>query len=110
MRVAIGSKQYDSVFDAWLDHDVTIGHIYCMISRGRADMIGSGRGGSGDPSGINAKPFRIGIVTYPSMADASRALGKRDRYIQDVMRRKTKKGMKRLLDEMKALEAKQCSG
>lgn len=110
MRVAIGPKQYDSVFDAWLDHDVTIGHIYCMISRGRADMIGTGRGGKGDPSAINAKSFRIGSVTYPSMADASRALGKRDRYIQDVMRRKTKKGMKRLLDEMDALKAKQCSG
>lgn len=110
MKVGIRDDIYDSVFDAWLEHDVSIGHIYCMISRGRADMIGTGRGGKGDPSAINAKSFRIGSVTYPSMADASRALGKRDRYIQDVMRRKTKKGMKRLLDEMKALEAKQCSG
>lgn len=77
--------------------------VYTMLRKGRPDLIGTG---SKRPGNGSAKTFTIGPCTFPSMRAASRALGRGDRYVQDVMRRGTEEERARLVRRVMEYHAK----
>lgn len=101
MKVQIRDLTFDSVRAAARHFKLSEGTVYSMLSRGRADHIGLGSGGHREnAAAINAKPFRIGEVTYPSMTAASLALGCNKKYIQDVLHKRKPGQMRKLLARM----------
>lgn len=86
MRVTIRGTTYQSVPEAAAALGVAPATIYSAVTRGRTDSIGLGKGNrTPRRGGRPPKPVKIGSVLFPSMAEASRALGFERRYVQRVM-------------------------
>lgn len=86
MRVKVRGKVYDSVKQCAKALGVSPATVYCAVTRRTTETIGLGRDPKKKPSGGRpAKPVRIGAVEFPSMSEASRALGFNRRHVQQVL-------------------------
>lgn len=76
--VRVRGVVYPSARDAAEALGVHVTTVRKLVSRGRADMIGTGKGAL-MPGAIRngSKPFSVGALTWPSVSEAARALGYR---------------------------------
>lgn len=102
MPIMIRGQCYDSARAAAAANGVSEGAVYTALSKGCINRVGLGRG-----PGNNAKPFRVGGLTWPSMAAASRALGFGTDYIGRTLRRGGRRARARILAAAMAYEARQ---
>lgn len=105
MPIMIRGVRYDSARAAAAANGVSEGAVYTALSKGCINRVGLGRG-----PGNNAKPFRAGRLTWPSMAAASRALGFHPGYIGQVFRVGGRTAKTRILAAAMAYEARQIIG
>ena len=86
MRVEVRGVVYESVAKCAKALGVSMSTVYCALSRRTTDTIGQGKGNrTARRGGRKPIPVRIGMVTFPSMAEASRQLGMNRRYVQQVL-------------------------
>lgn len=88
MPVMIRGEVFPSAAAAADHFGIDVTTVYGAVANGRADQIGLGRGKRPKENRKNgrAREFAIGGVTYPSMADASEALGFARNYLAKTLR------------------------
>lgn len=80
--VRIRGTVYSSAAEAAAALGVARSAVYAAIDRGTEDKLGLGR----PPCMIKARPVVIGGMAFESMAAASRAIGRSDGYVAQVLR------------------------
>lgn len=86
MRVEVRGKVYESVAACAKALGVSKDTVYCAVSRRTTDTLGLGKGNrTARRGGKKPIPVKIGQVSFPSMAEASRQLGMNRRYVQTVL-------------------------
>ena len=93
MPVRVAGRDFPTAQAAARHFGVTSHAVYQAIQEGRADEF---RQRYRNP-GHRARPFSIGGLSWPSMLAADRALGFKEGYIANVMKRGSKRGHERIL-------------
>lgn len=85
-RVDVRGVIYDSAVHVSEALGVTTSNVYDLVNKGRADQIGIGRGRHGNYAKAASKRFAIGGFEWPSMREASLALGLSREYVAKALR------------------------
>ena len=110
MRVTVRGVTYDSASDAARALGVAENTVYKAVAAGKADSIGLGLGGNrrpGSRSGSAPKPVDIAGLSFPSQADAARALGVPKKTMSLTMRTRGKRAMARMVALAKEYKLRQ---
>lgn len=94
MRVRIAGQVFENAADAAAHFGVKVMTVYSAISDGDPDRIAR-------PKVYNpwkSQPFKVGPLNFPSMREASRALGfSNPEFISKVVKHNSKKGRERII-------------
>lgn len=93
MPVWIRGQDFTSAKDAAAHFGVTTGAVYRAINEGRAERFLLPRRG-----GARSKPVTVAGRKFPSMAEASRALGFSQTYISRVLRNGSVASIQRVIE------------
>lgn len=92
MRVCIRGEVFQDARAAAKHHGVTVDAVWAAIWLGNPDRVGRKRNAAG-------KPVNLWGLEFPTMAEASRALGLSSGYVSLAMRRKSRAMMERIAGE-----------
>lgn len=103
LPVRIAGQEFESAQAAAAHFGVAVGTVYSAVCDGDPDRIVR-------PKRYNpwkSQPFSIGGLTFPSMREASRALGfKSEEYIAKAIKRGSRRGQERILAAAMAYAAR----
>ena len=103
MRVRIDGREFANVNEAARFYGKAPGTIYSAIHDGDPDRVA--RVPRWNPA--RSQPVTIGPLTFSSMAEASRALGFKNReFVSKALKHRSKRGMQRILAAAMKLAAK----
>lgn len=85
--VKIRGVVYTSAKEASEKLGVHINGIYNALSRGNLDNVGLGPGAHNSPRNGNSKRLDFGRISFASRAEASRYIGKSDKYVTEMFKR-----------------------
>lgn len=103
LPVRIAGQVFPTAAAAAAHFGVTPGAVYKAVSQGDPDRIAS----PARYNGAASKPVAIGPHRFASMSEASRALGFHAEFIAHALRRRSKRGMQRILAAAMACPAGQ---
>lgn len=102
MKVRVRGVVYANAHECAAALGVAPDTVYSAVCRGTEDTLGLGPTGPKRYGGGRSKPIKIGPHVFPSIAAASRALGRNSKWVSEVLRKKGKRAMQHLYAAMLA--------
>lgn len=87
MPVTIRGQKFKSAKAAAEFFGIKVNNIYNALDRGTINNVGLGPGRHNSPRNGNSKPLDFGRIRFASHAEASRYIGRSDKYVETMLKR-----------------------